>query len=115
MDKLEEQIMRSLELSEQDRFIVLGLSVHVGIGGSNDNLLREEGKRWFQEKLNKWQKILCANEKVSQLCASLDVNEIQLCLAIVDIIIDQCQMVPVAVVSAQIVKTGINNICNDLW
>lgn len=107
-----------LQLSEEQRLILIGYSASMGELGAapkGELELKKQGETWFNTFLSKAKSDLCKNEKIIKLRLLVDnVDEVQLCLAIADIITTLIgSTIPPFVVSAQIIKTGLKKICDD--
>lgn len=120
---MNEQIKKAkiaLSIDEEKRFALIGYAVstiELGVSPAEDEKsLINAGQIWLNNKIVVLKEIVCKNEKICNMHKKLtDSEELDLCFAIADMIIGACGKVPAIVVSAQIIKTGINNFCHDIW
>lgn len=107
-----------LQLTEEQRLILIGYSASMsefGAAPKGEPELKKRGETWFNTFYVRMKTDLCKNESMIKLRAFIDSgDEVQLCLAISDIIITAIgSSIPPFVVSAQIIKIGLKNICDD--
>lgn len=105
-----------LELSEEDIFGIIGYLVEEDSLGAFPKLekskLIELGKKWFESNKRQFQEKICNNEKLKRFNKVLnESDELDLCLAIADILAGTLGSIPPMVISAQIVKLGLKKLC----
>jgi len=107
-----------LQLTEEQRLILIGYSAsmsELGAAPKGEHELKKRGETWFNTFILNIKPYICESERIIKLRTLVeDQNEVQLCLTIADIIVTAVgSTIPPFVVSAQIVKIGLKNICDD--
>jgi hypothetical protein len=108
----------ALKIDSDKRYAVMGfalLAKELGVSPQDEKTLAETGKLWFQNNLNSWRELICNHERLrSWKEAIAESEEVVVCLAIADLILGSVGSVPAVTVSAQLMRIGLEKLCNDI-
>jgi hypothetical protein len=108
-----------LEKDESFLFAELGTSirpVRLAATAPDKKTLEASGRRWYEQKKAELTKLICMNERLRQFASDPQIsNRTQIVSLVIDILVSSASGIPVATLTALILKEGLQSFCRGCY